>query len=342
MIVPKGQAIHENLDTSFTNFNELLAKLKADSFVGYIRTSFWEYEAYLLFDHGDIVNAIEEAEHVRQTGVAAVNSILSKSKQKDGVIGVYALSEEMVTMLASVVESEPIHKALSSNLTQLDKLIAQLEAEQHTGFIEVALNDRKGNGLVLVQAGDPIEVLLTENGNMLSGKSALPRLIELSASVGATFNVFRADIEKSFGAGTSIKASMTMPRLLSIWQEILAASERITDSIWGKGHFVDAFKDTLSENKNAEAYPFLDPFAGGFDYANGKITFTANPTPYFSEGVGTCLHLTLTKLASEKGARNFTALITDAFQELGTRNIKIVQEFNLETYLTGFLKAGGS
>ena len=60
MIFPKRDSVYQNLNTSFTNFGELLVDLKENSFTGVVQVSYWEYEGILLLDSGNIINAIEE------------------------------------------------------------------------------------------------------------------------------------------------------------------------------------------------------------------------------------------------------------------------------------------
>jgi hypothetical protein len=334
MIIPPGQAVHENLDTCFTDLDELLAKLKTNSFTGYVRVSFWEYEGTLLCDHGDIVNAIQESKEGRKTGAVAASSIMAKAKSKDGMVSVYTLAPEMVTMVATVVESEPLHKELSSEYTSLDKLIVKLECEHHTGYVEVTLAGHQGTGQVFLQMGDPIETLLSTDGTLASGNRALPRLMEMAANSGATFNVYGARIDKAVDASSAIQTGMAFPQLLKVWQEILAAVERATDQSLGQGHFVDAFQDTLAEQDKAEAYPFLDPFAAEFDYANGQITYTGGPVSNFSQGLGHCLQATITRLQVEKRAGDFNARFIAALQDVMQKQAAAIQEFGLEAVLS--------
>ena len=60
MIFPKHDSVYQNLNTSFTNFGELLVDLKENSFTGVVQVSYWEYDGILLLDNGNIINAVEE------------------------------------------------------------------------------------------------------------------------------------------------------------------------------------------------------------------------------------------------------------------------------------------
>jgi len=80
--------------------------------------------------------------------------------------------------------------------------------------------------------------------------------------------------------------------IIPILQDILSRVEKLADIGSRKGVFLREFKRSLLEK--AEKYPFLDPFAGEFDYKDGAIGFKGEAgTEEFARGIGECLRLTL-------------------------------------------------
>ena len=335
MIFPKGQAVYENLNTSFTNVGELLLDLKANSFTGYVQISFWEYEGILFLDSGDIINAVEETEGRRMTGQEAVSSIMSKVREKNGAISVYGLSGEMVTMLTSVVESEVVYKDLTTDFTRLDKLITKLQSEGLTGYVEVAMKDKQGAGIIFLHAGDPIESILSTNGDAISGADVLPRIVETASTLGAAFNVYRAAVEEAFAEGAEIQAGLDLPQLLEVWGEIIATIERATDGLSAKGHFLNTFKDTLIER--ADDYPFLDPFATEFEYKEGQVAFHGGSVKNLSQGLGECLSVTIGKLVVEAPGVDLATRIRAELAAVKDKNAEAIEKFSLEAVMPEFL-----
>jgi hypothetical protein len=335
MIFPKGQAVYENLNTSFTGAGELLLDLKVNSFTGYVRVSFWEYEGILFLDSGNIVNAVEETKERKRTGQEAMSSIMSKAQEKNGTISVYSLSAEIVTVLTSVVESEVIYKDLTSDFTSLDKLIAKLQSEGHTGYVEVVVKGERGAGIILLQAGDPIESILSVNGDTISGVEVLPRIVETVSTLGAAFNVYRAAVEEAFAEGAEIMAGFDLPHLLEVWGEIIATAERAADGLSTEGHFLDTFKDTLLER--ADDYPFLDPFAAEFEYKKGQIAFHGGSVKNLSQGLGECLSATIGKLAAETPGVDLAARIRADLAAVKDRHAEVIEKFALEVVMPEFL-----
>ena len=299
MIFPKKEAIYQNLNTSFTNFGELLVDLKENNFTGVVQTSFWEYEGVLLLDNGNIVNAIQEINGEIITGQVAVKSVTTKAKEKDGSLNVYSQNGEMITLLASIAKSEVIYENLSTEFTSLEALISKLQTEDHTGYIEVSFKDNQQAGFIFLLDGRVIEVLLSARGEEISGKTVLNRILELTLSMGAVFSVYKAAVEDALSESEMIKVSFNLPQLLEVWGTVISSVETTTDTILGKDAFLNEFKDTLIAK--ADDYPFLDPFAAKFQYKDGKIIFSGEAKKNFSQGIGECLWKTVRTLG-EKAA----------------------------------------
>jgi hypothetical protein len=335
MIFPKGQTVYKDLNTSFTNIGELLLDLKANGFTGYVQVSFSEYEGILLLDSGNIVNAVAETEGRRKTGQEAVSNVTARAKDRNGAISVYGLSGEMVINLAGMVESEVVYKDLSTEFTSLDKLIAKLQSEEHTGYVEVVMKDDHGAGLIFLQAGQPIENILSINGDTVSGAVVLRRIIETASAVGAVFNVYQVTAEEASAESTQIMASFDLPQLLEVWGEIISSAERVTDGLSSEGRFVNTFKDVLMER--ADDFPFLDPFAAEFEYRDGQVAFHGESVKNFSQGLGECLNATIGRLAAETPRVDLTGMIKTELQAVRERHAGAIEKFALEATLPEFL-----
>ena len=297
MIIPKQEAVYQNLNTSFTNFSELLVDLKENSFTGCVQVSFWEYEGNLLFDTGNIINAQEEINGSLISGQDAVKRVIAKAKDDDGAISVYALKSEMVTMLASVVKSVIIYENLSTDFTSLEALISKLQTEDHTGYVEVIFQESQQKGHIFLLAGRVIDTLLSTRGEEISGSNVLPRVIDLVSSMGATFNVYKAAIEEALSESEIIRVSIELPQLLEVWGAIIGAVEAVSDDLLTDGVFLNTFKDTLVSIAND--YPFLDPFAAKFSYQDGTVSFSGEAKMDFSQGIGEGLNGTVEILAEQ-------------------------------------------
>jgi len=267
MVIPKGKAVHEDLSTSYTDIHELLSDLSQNSFTGYCQVNFWEYRGTLFLDRGRIINALEEIGDNKIPGERAIKNILARATQKDGTVSVYVLSDEMVATLASVLNSKVKYRDLTTELTSLEKLISKLKKEEHSGYVEVLLNNDSGNGCIYFQDGRAMEsVFRASDGEIISGPSGLKKILGLSTEVGAIFNVYESDLASIMMEDTSVTEEAIL-----LFQETLNALEDAINVKFGTGNFSDEFKRMLATNANK--YLFLDPFAGEFVYKDRKLSF---------------------------------------------------------------------
>lgn len=335
MILPKGKPVYENLNTSFTNLGELLLDLNANGFTGYVRVVFWQYDGLLYLDRGKVVTALEDSQGKRRTGSEAASSITNRAREKNGVVGAYQLSPESLTLLAGMAKSEVVYKDLSTDFTSLDRLMSKLQAEEHTGYVEVTLEDGKGSGTVFLQGGRPVECILVADGREISGASDLPQIVETAAAMGAVFNVYKVAVEAAFADSGEIMTAFELPQLLGTWGEIIGAVERTVDGVFEKGRFAKTFKEVRIEK--AGAYPFLDPFAAELSYAEGQLTFSGESVKNLSAGLADCLEATVDRLASESKGADLSASVKAALQALKQKETEAIARFALDTTLPGYL-----
>ncbi|MBN1352511.1 hypothetical protein JXJ21_24140 [candidate division KSB1 bacterium] len=320
MILPRGKAIYENLNTSFTNFVELLSDLKKNHITGVVSIVFWEYEGLLFLDSGNIINAIEQYEGNRKIGQDAVNRLVTKVKEKDGTISVYGFSSDLIAMLVSTLQSEIVYKELSSDFTNLEKLLEKLKSEQHTGYIEILTNDYQHLATIFIQGGEPIESIISNDNNAFAKTDFHDKIHELAKSKGVMFNIYRA------GFGTENEALITKADaldLLDFWGRVISIIERRIDP----NAFERTFYDILIEK--ADDYPFLDPFAAEFKYANGKIEFAGNITKDFITGLSECIQATLQKIPVPEFKSELESLIKT--------NSDVISKYSLEKIVNQLL-----
>ncbi len=298
MLLPKGQAVFEQLNTSFAQLDAMLGELNNDRFTGYVQVVAWDYEGILLLDTGNLVSALEDSKGQRRVGPAAASNIAVKAREKDGTINVYRLSEEMTELLAGAVKSELVFKDLASDFTSMDKLIAKLGGEKHTGHVEIRQSGGQQNATIFLRDGQVIETLVAKDGTVISGSAAYDEALKCAAQGTALFSVYRADLAKALAGGDEMVGSIALHDTLSLWQGILQQFENAIDPLVKPGAFVIALKREFVEH--AKRFPFLDPFAAEFGYRNGELKFTGQaPVTQLNHGLSECLAQSLRRLIGE-------------------------------------------
>jgi hypothetical protein len=103
-----------------------------------------------------------------------------------------------------------------------------------------------------------------------------------------------APVKETPGAG----GNEDLREVITIFEDILSRVEKVADSESRKGTFLKEFRRSLIE-KSVE-YPFLDPFAGEFEYQEGTISFKGEVgTQEFAKGIGESLQMTVNHLEVE-------------------------------------------
>jgi len=307
MIYPRGEVVHKNLLTAYTDLSALVATLKSEGFNGTLEIGFPENRGILLLGSGEIIDGEAKvgAEAKRVAGQEAVQALLSLSNQKNGVLSFYRLSPERVAIVAKNLRNEMVFKGLSTDFTRLEGLLLKLREEKHNGFIEVLTKGNQPMGVLFVEEGEPAEMYtLPESGPSVFGRKSIPIFVESVTKQGAIFNVYRSREKVSKKEKEKEEVVVTtggtgdLKELIPIFQDVLSRVEKWVDGVSQRGTFLRAFNRARME-KSGE-YFFLDPFSGEFDYRDGTVRLTGETSEKdFARGILECLRASLPHLEKE-------------------------------------------
>lgn len=412
MIVPRGKPVHENLSTSYVNVAALLAELQVNEFTGYVSVEFWGYTGYVFLSRGQIVNAYEATETGVQRERQALDSLLSRSQARNGKVGFFQHPEEVIQAMTGIINGEPVYRDLSSDFTNLEKLVEKLIKTGHVWYIEVLFEQEQGGGIIYIldgQAEAVVSLAPAAGGECLTalGKEGLA-LIYDRVSQGATFHVYRGtgaptasisvtkaaaappagpspvgrtspvaveeaapptlrvsevhplantspvvdtvlveDIADSDDSPLELEDESIRPltreqyaELVSLMGEVVHAVETgVTDALQ-RADFVPSFREALINV--APHYPFLDPFAAEFEYANGVATFRGKARPAdFVVGLAQALRLTIADLARRAPEAHLRRHVETALRALRQRRRVEFERYGLEIATEEILAPSG-
>ncbi len=315
MIFPRGEAVHKNLSTAYTDLSALLATLKLEGFSGTIEIDFPLIRGILFIDSGEIINGEVKVEDdpKRIIGQEALQVLLDFSKQKEGVLSIYRLLPEQVVVVANNLSHEVLYKGLSTHFIRLEQLLLKLREGKFVGSIEVMTKEYHPMGVLYLEKGEPVEMFVTpKSGPSVFGRMSIPTFIENAAKHGAIFDVYgrqekvseeekiikeEGTLIRNEGEGATEKGG-DFKEILLLFERFLSNMERLIDILSLKGTFLRIFKKALIE-KSVE-FGFLDPFAGEFDYRDGSIRFSGEvEEKEFVKGLVECLRLALSYIDKE-------------------------------------------
>jgi len=354
MRVPKGKPVHENLGTSYLKVGALLADLQVRQFTGSVHIAFRNYDAHVFIDEGSIIGAIEQTETAVRTGSDAIDGLLVRSENRDGSVSIYEHSAPTIEALAGIVDGQPVYEGLSSDFTDLDKLIRKLALDrQSIWYVEVVAAEDLGVGVVYIHGGQPDGVYSPFDGATLSGQAALKAMLEVSDAFGAVFNVYSIPVDVPVApvaepVAEAPKLSIVRPSeeepprgpeaqpvtaavagemaadsresispLVLLMSEVVAVIEEAVGSRDGTNGF--AIELRAGQLEVADRYPFLDPFAAEFEYHAGEIAFVGNVDPEeFAAGLAEALHVAVAGLSRRDGVEGdrLRQRVSDALTQL--------------------------
>ncbi len=308
MIFPRGEVVHKNLSTAYTDLSALVSTLKSEGFSGTIEIEFPQVKGTLFFGSGEIIDA-EAREGVEARKLEAQEAprvLLGLSGQKNGMVSIYRLPPERVAIVMKNLQNEIVFKGLSTDFTRFEGLLHKLREDKLSGFIEVSTKDNQPMGVLFLEDGEPVEMYTQpESGPSVFGRKSIPIFVETVTKQGAVFDVYRTrgGSPKKEGA-PAIPLSRPQSKveeareLIPIFQDILSRVEKWVDGMTHRGTFLKAFNRARMEKSGD--YFFLDPFSGEFSYQEGTIRFTGEISGKdFAKGILECLRSSLPHLEKE-------------------------------------------
>jgi hypothetical protein len=310
MIFPRGEVVHKNLSTAYTDLSALVSTLKSEGFSGTIEIEFPQHKGTLFFGSGEIVDAEARGgtDTKKLAGQEAAQALLGLTGQKNGMISIYQLPPERVAIVMKNLQNEIVFKGLSTDFTRLEGLLHKLREDKLSGFIEVLTKDNQPMGVLFLEEGEPVEMYnQPESGPSVFGRKSIPIFVETVTKQGAVFDVFRirGGVSKK---GKEEVLAVPLPgsppkveeskELIPIFQDILSRVEKWVDNATQRGTFLKAFNRSRME-KSGEFF-FLDPFSGEFSYQDGTIRFIGETSGKdFARGILECLRSSLPHLEKE-------------------------------------------
>jgi hypothetical protein len=211
MLVPRGKPIHENLSTSYVNVAALLADLQVNEFTGYVSIGFWNYEGFIFLSRGQILNAYEQTDAGVKREREALDSILSRAQARSGAVSFFSHSDAVIRAIAGVINGEVVYRDLSSEFTNLEKLVEKLmRAPEHAWFVEAALEKSLGGGIIYIVGGKAEAVVSMRESEgagefyTAQGEDGLAALYEKIRTGGGVFHVYKSSETLPYGAAAAI------------------------------------------------------------------------------------------------------------------------------------------
>jgi hypothetical protein len=273
IVFPKEMPVVEKLNSYFLNIPRFIEHYQGEIGTGCAAMKSVGAEAAVFFNKDDLVSIILDRQENGSGRLITMDEIVNIARGENFSVNLYGIEEAFIDYWANLPDAAVIYKNLSTDFTNLEKLIAKMQAERLTGYIDVTLSGDNGRGQIFFCGGKCLGAAHSwENWRLNTAGNLWYTLMSKASDIGAIFNVLRIPLERAVesgqpsadtgGNGRQRNLEM-LAALLSALETEVGAESRI------RGDFQVLLKKKFVEK--AETYPFLDPFAAEFEYRDHRI-----------------------------------------------------------------------
>jgi hypothetical protein len=293
IFIPREKVILENLNSYYLDIRRLLEHHQGEIGAGAAHFVSPALEGAIFFDKDDLLSGIMEDRAGRQTGPDVIDHLIGAAEDHNFRITVFQIETEKIYFWANLPYAETVYRNLSTEFTDLERLIKKMRMERLTGHIDIDISGGDEIGCIFFYTGSIVgSFFSTEGVGSSDSRQSLATLVGKSKRDGAVFTVRRITTSKPAPPAPAASGQpMQRPErsATALLEELLSSCD---------GALADARKrnarfETLLRRKfidNVERFPFLDPFAADFQYAGGRLTYTGDsPHRELLRGVVTSL-----------------------------------------------------
>ncbi|MBC2734659.1 MAG: hypothetical protein HF981_09905 [Desulfobacteraceae bacterium] len=284
-VTPKENPIFASLNSYYVNIERLIEHFQGEVGCGALSFKSSSSEGILFFDKDEILNGIYFQKNNELTGSEAVDQLIQLSESTNFSLNVYLLRAEDIYFWSTMPNAQRIYQDLTTEFTDLEGLIKKMKSEGLTGFIEVVIGDANGEGLIFFNNGQVSGGSYSwGSGDSRREEEDQEKLVQLTKDHGGAFHVSRIPMdEKNIASETDDDLNpeevLEKPstRIVTAMEEMMAIFER---TVSAQKNIPSDFATLLNRKfvEKADRYPFLDPFAAEFKYAEEKIKFDGDTT----------------------------------------------------------------
>lgn len=154
--LPKSNPLILNLATDSLKLPEVMSKLSADVFTGYVSFDFQATAILLVFESGKLVSVVlEDGNHNRQTGFEALFALTQLMvNSSGGVVNAYKLSQDLAMGVHGLLQGEILHKAQEIKQIDIKAVLGKIKTDQINGCLRIYTDDR--STMIFYKKGAPI------------------------------------------------------------------------------------------------------------------------------------------------------------------------------------------
>lgn len=274
-VFPEDKPVIRGIHSVYVDMPRLIQHYQQEVPSGCIRFQGQKAKGLLFFKNQSMIDGLFKQDDQLISGPKAVNNLLQACADTQFSIDVLEITPEQMPFWAGVQAAEAIHSNLSTEFTDLKKLLKKLSGEKLTGYIEVRIDEKDETGRIFLIGGKFIGGTYSWTHHRLSrSKEGLEKLVGQTKTAEGLFTVYK--VVKSDPSDQSEpqepKPAQSEAGLKALETLMQTAESIVADDKKAKRDFQTLIKKKFVQF--VDKYAFLDPFAAEFDYRNGKITYS--------------------------------------------------------------------
>lgn len=220
ILLPRGNAVKENINPGKVNMADALGKLRKGKFSGYLRFDFSAGTGIFIFQAGCLISALFESETENLIAYDGISRTFKESLGGEGVLNIYRLSSDLAISIHALLHGEMLHKGQDLQLIDIKSLLMRMRDEKRSGCLRIY--SKEHIALIFYRDGNPL-------GFFHDGSTDIETTAGSSMSVakepGAKVDVLvtNSDVEGSFAD------LMDTADIVGLWNKELADRQRLRD-----------------------------------------------------------------------------------------------------------------
>ena len=155
LFLPKAPPLFENIKTTNLRLPDILNKLGATSFTGYLNFIFPSSTTFMVFESGKLgIILLEEQNGSRQTSLDALISLAMQMLSiNSGSISAYKLSNNLGNRIRAFLESKAVYMARELEQLNIRDVLEKIKADRISGCLRIYTANR--SALIFYNDGNP-------------------------------------------------------------------------------------------------------------------------------------------------------------------------------------------
>lgn len=174
-----GTPVQENLETHYTQSRDLIRNLRESRFTGFLMVEFWQYEGYVIFDTGNVVQVSEFHHDQEYHGIPALIHIYNQLKKREGSISTFKVDPEWLPLLLVSMQSRAIRSEKSVGETAFKEFVETALQNTDYGFIRVQYGVDQATAHILILNNKVVRTVLRDKEGKQSREDSAGRLFSL-------------------------------------------------------------------------------------------------------------------------------------------------------------------